>query len=145
MNVHQKHVAAAAAQQNLDLAVVGNGRTLALVNPLARIVWWCFPRYDGDPVFCRLISGEEEKGFTDVVLDGCTCWVGASGESLLTPTDRDRLRDVEQRMGTDGLRVLAIARKQTSTLTDAEIIPAPAVKLLVGSIRMKLPVARLSP
>jgi len=57
-------------QQSLDLAVVGNGRTLALVNPLARIVWWCFPRYDGDPVFCRLISGDEDKGFTDVVLDG---------------------------------------------------------------------------
>jgi len=37
MNVHQKHVATAAAQQSLDLAVVGNGRTLALVNPLARI------------------------------------------------------------------------------------------------------------
>lgn len=70
MNVHQKHVAAAAAQQNLDLAVVGNGRTLALVNPLSRIVWWCFPRYDNDPVFCRLLSGDEEKGFTDVVLDG---------------------------------------------------------------------------
>ena len=40
MNVHQKHVAAAAAQQSLDLAAVGNGRTLALVNPLSRIVWW---------------------------------------------------------------------------------------------------------
>jgi GH15 family glucan-1,4-alpha-glucosidase len=70
MNVHQKHVATAMAQQSLDLAVVGNGRTLALVNPLARIVWWCFPRYDGDPVFCRLVSGDEEKGFTDVVVDG---------------------------------------------------------------------------
>jgi GH15 family glucan-1,4-alpha-glucosidase len=69
MNVH-RNVEAAVAQQNLDLAVVGNGRTIALVNPLARIVWWCFPRYDGDPVFCRLISGDEEKGFTDVVLDG---------------------------------------------------------------------------
>ena len=60
----------AAAQQNLDLAVIGNGRTAALVNPLARIVWWCFPRFDGDPVFCRLLAGDEEKGFTDVVLDG---------------------------------------------------------------------------
>ena len=70
MNVHQKTVDAAAAQQNLDLAVIGNGRTAALVNPLARIVWWCFPRFDGDPVFCRLLAGDEEKGFTDVVLDG---------------------------------------------------------------------------
>src|SRR5665213_1213612 len=54
----------------LDIAVIGNGRTAALVNPEARILWWCLPRYDGDPVFCRLLSGEEEKGFTDVVLDG---------------------------------------------------------------------------
>lgn len=54
----------------LDIAVIGNGRTAALIEPSSRIVWWCLPRYDGDPVFCRLVSGEEEKGFTDVVLDG---------------------------------------------------------------------------
>ena len=53
----------------LDLAVIGNGRTAALVDPDARIVWWCFPRFDGDPIFCRLLSGDEEKGFSDVVLD----------------------------------------------------------------------------
>ena len=54
----------------LDLAVIGNGRTAALVDPHSRIVWWCYPRFDGDPVFCRLLSGDVEKGFTDVVLDG---------------------------------------------------------------------------
>ncbi|HEY3223297.1 MAG TPA: glycoside hydrolase family 15 protein [Pseudolabrys sp.] len=54
----------------LDLAVIGNGRTAALVDPSSRIVWWCLPRYDGDPVFCRLVAGSEEKGFTDVVLEG---------------------------------------------------------------------------
>ncbi len=53
----------------LDLAVIGNGRTAALVDPTARIVWWCFPRFDSDPIFCRLLSGNEEKGFADVVLD----------------------------------------------------------------------------
>ena len=53
----------------LDLAVIGNGRTAALIEPSSRIVWWCLPRYDGDPVFCRLIAGADEKGFTDVVLD----------------------------------------------------------------------------
>jgi len=58
------------ADYGLDIAVIGNGRTAALVNPDARILWWCLPRYDGDPVFCRLLSGDEEKGFTDVVLDG---------------------------------------------------------------------------
>jgi GH15 family glucan-1,4-alpha-glucosidase len=53
----------------LDLAVIGNGRTAALVDPGSRVVWWCFPRYDSDPIFCRLLAGDEEKGFTDVVLE----------------------------------------------------------------------------
>jgi GH15 family glucan-1,4-alpha-glucosidase len=53
----------------LDLAVIGNGRTAALVDPCARFVWWCYPRFDGDPIFCRLVAGKEEKGFSDVVLD----------------------------------------------------------------------------
>ena len=53
----------------LDLAVIGNGRTAALVDPTARLVWWCYPRFDRDPIFCRLLSGDEEKGFSDVVLD----------------------------------------------------------------------------
>jgi GH15 family glucan-1,4-alpha-glucosidase len=54
----------------LDLAVIGNGRTAALLEPTGRLVWWCYPRFDGDPVFSRLLSGDEEKGFCDVVLDG---------------------------------------------------------------------------
>src|SRR5260370_7969133 len=53
----------------LDLAVIGNGRTAALVDPEARLVWWCYPRFDSDPVFSRLLAGDEEKGFADVVLD----------------------------------------------------------------------------
>ena len=54
----------------LDLAVIGNCRTAALLEPSSRLVWWCFPRFDGDPVFCRLLAGDEEKGFSDVVLAG---------------------------------------------------------------------------
>jgi Ca2+-transporting ATPase len=60
------------------------------------------------------------KGATEVVLDGCTYWLGPSGESLLTPSDRDRLREVEERMASDGLRVLAIARKHDASVMDAE-------------------------
>jgi GH15 family glucan-1,4-alpha-glucosidase len=54
----------------LDLAIIGNGRTAALIDPLSRIVWWCFPRFDGDPIFSRLLAGDEEKGFCEVVLHG---------------------------------------------------------------------------
>jgi GH15 family glucan-1,4-alpha-glucosidase len=57
---------------NLDLAPIGNGRIAALVNTSGRIVWWCFPRLDSDPVFSRLLAGDEEKGFLDVVLQGQT-------------------------------------------------------------------------
>ena len=60
--------AAAIEEQALDLAVIGNCRIAALVNPTGRIVWWCFPRFDSDPVFSRLLAGDEEKGFCDVVL-----------------------------------------------------------------------------
>lgn len=63
-------MAVAKTHPPLDIAAIGNGRVAALINPGGRIVWWCFPRLDGDPVFCRLISGEEEKGFCDVVLEG---------------------------------------------------------------------------
>ena len=58
------------SDHGLDLAIIGNGRTAALVQPDARIVWWCYPRFDSDPIFCRLVTGSEEKGFLDVVLDG---------------------------------------------------------------------------
>ena len=57
-------------KQNLDLALIGNCRVAALVDRNARIVWWCFPRFDSDPVFSRLLAGNEEKGFCDVVMAG---------------------------------------------------------------------------
>lgn len=53
---------------NLDLAPIGNGRVAALIDTRGRIVWWCFPRPDSDPVFSRLLAGDEEKGFCDVLL-----------------------------------------------------------------------------
>ena len=52
----------------LDLALIGNCRTAALVNGMGRILWWCFPGFDSNPVFCQLLAGEEEKGFCDVVV-----------------------------------------------------------------------------
>jgi GH15 family glucan-1,4-alpha-glucosidase len=54
--------------QPLDLALIGNCRVAALVDPNARIVWWCFPRFDSNPVFSRLLAGDEEKGLCAVVL-----------------------------------------------------------------------------
>ncbi|MGH6848420.1 MAG: trehalase-like domain-containing protein [Methylocella sp.] len=53
----------------LDLAVIGNGRIAALIDPASKIVWWRFPRFDDDPNFCQLLSRIEEKGFFGIVLD----------------------------------------------------------------------------
>ena len=42
--------------RTLDLALIGNGRIGALVAADATIAWSCFPRFDGDPVFCALLD-----------------------------------------------------------------------------------------
>ena len=55
-------------KQNLDLALIGNSCAAAFVDQNARIVWWCYPHFDSDPVFSRLLAGDEEKGFYDVTL-----------------------------------------------------------------------------
>jgi GH15 family glucan-1,4-alpha-glucosidase len=46
---------------SLDLAVIGNCSIAALIDRRARIVWGCFPRFDGDPVFCSLIDGGDAQ------------------------------------------------------------------------------------
>ena len=49
---------------SLDLAVIGNSYIAALVDRQGRIVWTCWPRIDGDPVFCSLLDGRNpESGF----------------------------------------------------------------------------------
>ena len=56
----------------LDLAVIGNSTISALLDEKARIVWGCFPRFDGDPTFCALLNngGEDEMGLYEVSLFG---------------------------------------------------------------------------
>ncbi len=56
---------------NLELAMIGNCSIAALLDEKARIVWCCFPRFDGDPMFCALLrKGDAEDGFTSVELAG---------------------------------------------------------------------------
>ncbi|KIF83703.1 glycoside hydrolase family 15 protein [Noviherbaspirillum autotrophicum] len=59
--------------KNLDLGLIGNSRTCALVDRRASIVWWCYPYLDGDPVCCSLLQSDEQNadfGQIDVELDG---------------------------------------------------------------------------
>ena len=58
----------------LDLALIGNGRVGALVDPQGAITWACFPRFDGDPLFCSLLKAPqrpEDFGFFVVELVDC--------------------------------------------------------------------------
>jgi GH15 family glucan-1,4-alpha-glucosidase len=50
---------------SLDLAVIGNCMIAALVDRRARIVWSCFPRFDGDPVFSALLDCPEGRPDAD--------------------------------------------------------------------------------
>src|SRR5512134_3673452 len=44
------------SNMNLDLAMIGNCAISALIDARGRIVWWCAPRFDGDPVFHALLG-----------------------------------------------------------------------------------------
>ena len=57
--------------RNLDLALIGNCTVGALVNAQANITWGCFPRFDGDPVFCALLKDSDDYGFFAVELSDC--------------------------------------------------------------------------
>jgi GH15 family glucan-1,4-alpha-glucosidase len=56
---------------NLDLALIGNCTIGALVDARANITWGCFPRFDGDPVFCALLKNSDDYGFFAVELADC--------------------------------------------------------------------------
>ncbi len=45
---------------SLNLALIGNGSIAALIDGTAQIKWACFPRFDGDPVFCSLLRGGDD-------------------------------------------------------------------------------------
>ena len=52
---------ATANAQSLDLGIIGNGTIGALVDSRAEVVWSCFPRLDGDPLFCSLLRDDHGK------------------------------------------------------------------------------------
>src|SRR5262245_66353676 len=53
----------------LDLGLIGNCTISALIDQNGRLAWSCFPRFDGDPVFCSLLNEGKDDGYFDVVLD----------------------------------------------------------------------------
>ena len=57
--------------QNLDLALIGNCTVGALVDTRANITWGCFPRFDGDPLFCALLRDTDDYGYFAIELADC--------------------------------------------------------------------------
>jgi GH15 family glucan-1,4-alpha-glucosidase len=56
---------------SLDVAVIGNGNIAALLDQSGALIWMCWPRLDGDPVFCALVDGcAPNDGFFSIVFDG---------------------------------------------------------------------------
>jgi GH15 family glucan-1,4-alpha-glucosidase len=56
------------------LGVVGNGTIGCLINQRADVVWGCFPRFDGDPLFCSLLhepAPDHDFGYFSVDLLDC--------------------------------------------------------------------------
>ncbi len=53
---------------SLDLGVIGNCAVGALVDTIGRVVWYCQPRFDGDPVFCQLLNDDRsvEEGTSGI-------------------------------------------------------------------------------
>jgi GH15 family glucan-1,4-alpha-glucosidase len=54
---------------SLELGIIGNCTISALIDRSGTVVWSCFPRFDGDPLFCKLLDDEGERGFYSVELD----------------------------------------------------------------------------
>ncbi|GAB1580438.1 glycoside hydrolase family 15 protein [Phyllobacterium phragmitis] len=57
---------------SLDLGVIGNSATAALIDRYGKFVWMCMPRLDGDPIFCSLLgqgNPEQEGGDWAIEID----------------------------------------------------------------------------
>lgn len=53
--------------RTLDVGLIGNSRTSALIDKKASIVWWCYPYFDSDPICCALLQGDEQNaGFGEI-------------------------------------------------------------------------------
>jgi GH15 family glucan-1,4-alpha-glucosidase len=58
----------------LDLGLIGNSRTSALIDRNAAIVWWCYPVFDSDPICCSLLKKDSESpdGLIEIQFAGAT-------------------------------------------------------------------------
>ncbi len=82
-----------------DYGLLGDTRTAALVSSVGSIDWMCLPRFDGDPVFGRLVGGPRAgrfrmgptvpqppvaRSYRDATATLTTTWRLATGQLTLT-------------------------------------------------------------
>ena len=77
---------------DLNLGVIGNSSVAALIDRRGRIAWYCLPRFDGDPVFCSLLNGEDPpEGFAEILLENLASasqeYLGNTSVLVTTLTD----------------------------------------------------------
>ncbi|MDY7538542.1 glycoside hydrolase family 15 protein [Undibacterium sp. RTI2.1] len=51
----------------LNLGLIGNSRTSALIDQKASIVWWCFPVFDSDPICCALLQKQDPENASGLI------------------------------------------------------------------------------
>ncbi|MEL6365270.1 MAG: glycoside hydrolase family 15 protein [Pseudomonadota bacterium] len=83
---------------NLELGLVGNGRVAGLIDEHGSYAWLCLPRFDGEPVFNRLLGGD---GRFDITLRGVVrseqAYLKNTGvvETILEAEDGSKIRIVD--------------------------------------------------
>ena len=88
---------------DLNLGVIGNSSVAALIDRRGRIVWYCLPRLDGDPVFCSLLNDEDPpEGFAEIVLENLASasqeYLGNTAVLVTTLTDSARRHGAHHRL-----------------------------------------------
>ncbi|MBK9239646.1 MAG: glycoside hydrolase family 15 protein [Acidobacteria bacterium] len=80
---------------SLDLALIGNGTTSALIDADGDVVWSCAPGFDGDPVFCALLQNQPaDAGAAGHFTIELSDWVRSEQEYVVnTPVLVTRLFD----------------------------------------------------
>lgn len=61
---------------NLELALIGNCSIGALIDQNASVVWMCYPRFDGEAIFCALLKDSEHANsgrFSIELIDQVSC------------------------------------------------------------------------
>jgi GH15 family glucan-1,4-alpha-glucosidase len=88
---------------SLDLGIIGNCTISALIDRQGSIIWSCFPRFDGDPLFCSLLNGREQHGVYTVELDEL-----ADAEQSYLPNTAVLVTKLTDRSG-DGVEIIDFA------------------------------------